>query len=46
MKKLITAMMLHVNENECKKDDRGTITGFKPNISSKILDKLIPWNMA
>lgn len=47
MKKVITEMMLHVNEIEFEKDAKGTITGYKDHkISSEILDELMPWNMA
>ena len=47
MKTIITTMMLHVNEIEFEKDAKGTITGYKSHkISTEILDKLMPWNMA
>ena len=47
MKTIITTMMLHINEIEFEKDAKGTITGYKSHkISSEILDKLMPWNMA
>lgn len=47
MKKVITEMMLHVNEIEFEKDAKGTITGYKShNISTEFLDKLMPWNVA
>ena len=46
MKKIIETMTLHMNEIEFEKDKRGTITDFKShNISSDVLDKLMPWNM-
>ena len=47
MKTIITTMMLHINEIEFEKDAKGTITGYKSHkISTEILDKLMPWNMA
>lgn len=47
MKTIITTMMLHINEIEFEKDVKGTITGYKShNISTELLDKLMPWNMA
>ena len=47
MKKIIETMTLHMNEIEFEKDKRGTITDFRShNISSDVLDKLMPWNMA
>ena len=47
MKKIIETMTIHMNEIEFEKDKRGTITDFKShNISSDVLDKLMPWNMA
>ena len=47
MKKIIETMTLHVNEIEFENDKRGTINEFKcHNISSDVLDKLMPWNMA
>lgn len=47
MKKIIENMTLHMNEIEFEKDKRGTITDFRSNnISSDVLDKLMPWNMA
>ena len=47
MKNIIETMTLHMNEIEFEKDKRGTITDFKShNISSDVLDKLMPWNVA
>lgn len=47
MKKIIETMTLHMNEIEFEKNKRGSITDFRShNISSDVLDKLMPWNMA
>ena len=47
MNKVIETMTLHMNEIEFEKDKRGTITGYKShNISSDVLESLMPWNMA
>ena len=40
-------MIEHVSQLEFENDSRGTITGYKSHsISSEILDKLMPRNMA
>ena len=47
MRKAISVMTEHMSEIEFEKDKRGKITDFKcHNISSDVLDKLMPWNMA
>jgi uncharacterized coiled-coil protein SlyX len=47
MMKCITTMTLHMDKIEFEKDKRGTVTGYKAHhITSDVLDKLMPWNMA
>lgn len=46
IKKVVNVMMLHKNEIELEKDNRGTLIAYKGHkISSGVLDKLMPWNM-
>ena len=46
MKAVITKMMLHVNEIEFEKDNRGTIIGYKSDsISKEVLESVMPWNL-
>ena len=47
MMKCITTMTLHMDKIEFEKDKRVTVTGYKAHhITSDVLDKLMPWNMA
>lgn len=40
-------MTERMSQIQFERDSRGTITGYKSHsISSEILDKLMPWNMA
>lgn len=47
MMQCITAMTFHMDKIEFEKDKRGSVIGYKSHhITSDVLDKLMPWNMA